>query len=107
MQISASFASTDPDPSARFLRGPRRASAAPRSWWQEAQRLEAQDRLAAAEQLIRDCCPSPGHARALADLYELRMHRLGALGDRAGEREAFLQTVRWIDRYAALAGDTR
>lgn len=107
MQASTAFASTDPDPAARFLRAPRRIAGAVRDWWQAAQRLESEDRLDDAERLIRLCCPSPDYARALAELYELRMHRLGALGDRAGERDAFLETVRWIDCYAQLAGSTR
>ncbi len=107
MQASAAPASTDPNPSARVLRAPRRVAGAVRDWWQVAQRLEAEGRLDDAERVIRRCCPSPDYARALAELYELRMHRLGALGDRSGERDAFLETVRWIDCYAALAGSTR
>jgi hypothetical protein len=107
MPAAASSAATDPDPAARFHRAQRGLAAATRNWWQQAQRLEATDQLAAAEQLICACCPAPDYARTLAELYQLRMHRLGAAGDREGERHAFLQTVRWIDRYASLVGDTR
>jgi len=75
----------------------------PPAWWQQACELEAQDRLAAAEQLIRDACPHIGFAASTAEMYRLRMRRLQQAGDAEGALAAFRKADEFIASYAGMA----
>lgn len=73
------------------------------AWWHHALALESRGEVDAAEQHIREQCPSLGYAHATADLHRLRMLRLKAAGDEDGARRAFLRASDFIWRYASMA----
>lgn len=72
-------------------------------WWRRARKLEAQDKLAEAEAVIKEGVPNLYFAHATADLYRLRMIRLMEQGDGAGAREAFDKSEHFIWFMASLA----
>lgn len=72
-------------------------------WWTQALALEAQDKLEAAERVIRDGCQHMGFAASTAELYRRRMHRLKAAGDQTGARTAFRKASEFITFYASMA----
>lgn len=73
------------------------------AWWIKARKLEAEDKLEAAEAVIRDGVPHLYFAHATADLYRLRMLRKMRSGDTAGAREAFDKSEQFIWFMASLA----
>lgn len=73
------------------------------AWWQKARRLEADDKLEAAEAAIRDGVPHLYFASATADLYRLRMLRKKQAGDAAGALAAFEKSESFIYFMASLA----
>lgn len=73
------------------------------AWWNKAVKLEKQDRLEEAEQLIRDSVQHLSFAAATADMYRLRMLRLKAAGDKAGALAAFKKADDFIHFYASMA----
>ena len=72
-------------------------------WWQKARKLEAENKLEAAEAVIKDGVPNLYFASATADLYRLRMLRMKAAGDAAGVLEAFNKSEHFIWFMASLA----
>jgi hypothetical protein len=73
------------------------------AWWHQAVALEFQNKLDAAEQVIKDGCPYIGFAASTAEMYRLRMLRLKQAGDQAGALAAFLKSSDFIWRYASMA----
>lgn len=70
--------------------------------WEQARVLEAQDRFAEAEALIKQAMPD-GWPQQSAHVYELRMHRLIAAGDAAGALDAFKRASDWLYFFASCA----
>ncbi|MBS0658811.1 MAG: hypothetical protein JSR82_11280 [Verrucomicrobia bacterium] len=66
------------------------------AWWIEALELERRDELAAAEQKVQDALPHLGCYAQLAHLYELRLQRKLAEGDRAAAEEAARRSNGWM-----------
>lgn len=73
------------------------------AWWLKARKLEAENKLEAAEATIRDGVPHLYFASAIADMYRLRMLRMKAAGDAAGALEAFNKSEHFIWFMASLA----
>jgi hypothetical protein len=71
-------------------------------WMQRAQRLEREDRLEEAEQLMRDSIPTLHFAIAIAELYRTRWIRLQKT-DPAKAGEARKQAAKWAYAYASFA----
>lgn len=86
----------------RHAQHEREQQAARHAAWEEARALEAQDRFAEAEALIRQAMPD-GFPQQSAYLYELRMQRLIAAGDRAGALDAFKRASDWLYFFASGA----
>ncbi len=72
-------------------------------WARRACALEAEDRLAEAEQAMRDGCDQLGVLMSIAHLYRARLVRLAAAGDRAGAAHARERAEHWAWAYAAGA----
>jgi hypothetical protein len=72
-------------------------------WWHDAMALEAQDKLEAAEETIKNGCPYIGFAYSTAEMYRLRMLRLMEAGDKQGARKAFTKSSDFIFFYASMA----
>lgn len=72
-------------------------------WWRRATKLEAEDRLAEAEAVVKNAIPHLYFAHATADLYRERMIRKMKEGDKAGALEAFRQAKSFIYFMASLA----
>lgn len=72
-------------------------------WWIKARKLEAEDKLDAAEAMIRDGVPNLYFAHATANLYRLRMLRKKVGGDAASALEAFNKSENFIWFMASLA----
>ncbi len=72
-------------------------------WWHEALALEAENKLNAAEEHIRNGCPYLGYAYSTAEMYRLRMLRLMEAGDKRGALEAFKKSSGFIRHYASMA----
>lgn len=73
------------------------------TWWSEALALEKADQLEAAEQRLRDAIHDIGCGGQIAHLYELRMRRKLAEGDRAGAEEAYRKSMNWMRFMASCA----
>lgn len=73
------------------------------AWWNKAVALEGQDKLAEAEQVIRDGVPHLAFASAMADMYRLRMLRKKNAGDAPGALDAFKKSSEFIFMYAGMA----
>ncbi|HEX5221191.1 MAG TPA: hypothetical protein VFZ59_16630 [Verrucomicrobiae bacterium] len=73
------------------------------AWWHEALKLEAENKLEAAENAIREGCPYIGFAYSTAEMYRLRMLRLMEVSDKAGALEAFKKSSNFIFFYASMA----
>lgn len=72
-------------------------------WWIKARKPEAEDKLEAAEAMIKNAVPNLYFAEVTADLYRLRMLRLMQKGDKAAAREAFRQSKNFIFFFASMA----
>lgn len=66
------------------------------TWWTKALQLEQADQLEAAEQLLRSSINDLGCFSQIAYLYELRMRRKQAEGDRAAAEAAFRKSAAWM-----------
>ncbi len=72
-------------------------------WARRAYALEADDRLAEAEQAMRQGCDVLGVLISIAEMYRRRMIRLAAAGDAAGAAHARERAIDWAHQYAAGA----
>lgn len=72
-------------------------------WWIKARKLEAEDKLEAAEAMIKNAVPNLYFAEVTADLYRLRMLRMMQKRDKAAAREAFRQSKNFIFFLASMA----
>jgi hypothetical protein len=71
--------------------------------WATAQRLEREEQLAQAEEMILGAIDHLGAYAQVAHLYELRMGRLARAGDREGAVAAFHRSNHWMDVMASGA----
>ena len=72
-------------------------------WWRKARALEAEGKLDAAEQVIKNGIPHLWFAYATADFYRERMLRLKQEGDADGALAAFRKAHGFIYFYASMA----
>jgi hypothetical protein len=71
-------------------------------WWHRALRLDLEDRMEEAEQLLRDKIPNVYCCLQIAELYRQRWERLRD-GDPVKTREARLKAAEWANQFAAGA----
>lgn len=72
-------------------------------WWHQSRTLEAEGRVAEAEDVIQRGVNHMGAAASVAQMYAERMVRLKASGDMAGALGAFKEADGWISFYASMA----
>ncbi|HRE83183.1 MAG TPA: hypothetical protein PLN52_19215 [Opitutaceae bacterium] len=72
-------------------------------WWHQSRTLEAEGRIAEAEDVIQRGVNHMGAAASVAQMYAERMVRLKASGDMAGALTAFKEADGWISFYASMA----
>jgi hypothetical protein len=72
-------------------------------WWVAAVRLERENKLEEAEQIILKALDHIGVYSSLAHLYEERMARLHRVGDAEGAKQAKERAIQWLYSYAGSA----